>query len=124
MATSNRVIVGIKVKLVLNAKNGLRRVIFGLEKDTDGDDVKWVINFQLFEREKRSDEYADALVSLDVEVDTALHAKAEIAAKSGLTPPQVAHALGPAANDAAAAESGEIEQEEAAQTIQQTLKKK
>lgn len=40
MATNNHIIVPIKVKLVLNAKNGLRRVIFGLEKNTDGDAVK------------------------------------------------------------------------------------
>jgi hypothetical protein len=124
VATGKHIIVGIKVRLVLNAKNGLRRVLFGLEKDTEGEAVKWIINFQLFEREKRSDEYTDALVSLDVEVDSVLHAKAEIAAKSGLTPPQVAHALGPAANDALAAESGELEPEEAEATIQQTLKKK
>lgn len=125
MATgSNHVIVAIKVKLVLNAKNGLRRVIFGLEKDTEGDQVHWKIEFQVFERASKTDEYVDPLVSLDVEVDTALNAKAETAAKNGLTPGQAAHALGPAANDALAAKAGEIDQDEAGQTVQATLKKK
>lgn len=121
---SNHVIVAIKVKIELNAKNGLRRVIFGLEKDTDGDKVSWKINFQLFERDKKTDAYGDALVDLDVDVDAVLRNKAEGAAKNGLTPPQVAHALGSAASDAKAAANGEIEQAEAADTIQDTLKKK
>jgi hypothetical protein len=64
------------------------------------------------------------LVSLDVEVDVELHAKAEIAAQKGLTPGQAAHALGPAADDARAAEAGEIDEDEAHETIQATLRKK
>ena len=121
---SKHVIVAIKVKIELNAKNGLRRVIFGLEKDTDGDKIGWKINFQLFERDKKSDDYGDALVDLDVEVDAILQSKAEVAAKNGLTPPQVAHALGSAASDAKAAANGEIDQADADSTIQDTLKKK
>ena len=102
----------------------MRRVIFGLEKDaTSGKVVVWTINFQLFERAKKSDPFGDPIVSLDVEVDKALNAKAEKAAK-GLTAGQSAHALGPAAEDAKAAENGEIDQEDAEQTIQNTLKKK
>jgi hypothetical protein len=114
----------IKVDLVVNAKNGKRRVIFGLEKTTDGDDVEWIIHFQLFERESRNVEYTDPLVSLDVEVDATLHKKAETVATLGLTPAQSAHAEGPAAADALAASKGEIDESEAAETIQATLKKK
>ena len=112
-------IVGIKVKFELNARNGLRRVVFGLEKTTDGDRVHWTINFELFEREKKSESYADALVDLEVEVDTKLNAKAEKVAQSGLTPTQAAHALGPAADDAK--EAGE---DDAKETIQATLNQK
>ena len=121
---AKRVIVGIKVKFELNSKNGLRRVIFGLEKDTQGDDVLWKINFELFERDKKSDPYGDALINLDVEVDAKLNKKAENTAHNGLTPGQAAHALGPAAEDAKAAASGEIDQEEASDTVQATLSKK
>ena len=124
LGTVKHVIVGIKVHFELNAKNGLRRVIFGLEKDTDGDDVTWKINFQLFERDKKTDDYGDALVTLDVEVDTKLHGKAETAAKDGLTTGQAAHALGPAAEDAKAADAGDIDDEEAQDSVQATLRKK
>ena len=117
-------IIKLKVHFELNTPNGLRRVIFGLEKDaTSGTVVVWTINFQLFERAKKTDPFGDAIVTLDVEVDKTLQAKAEKAAK-GLTPGQSAHVLGPAADDAKAAEDGEIDQEEAQQTIQNTLKKK
>ena len=123
MATTATVI-KLKVNFQLNTPNGLRRVIFGLEKDaTSGTTVQWTINFQLFERAKKSDPFGDPLVSLDVEVDKALNAKAEKAAQ-GLTAGQSAHALGPAAEDAKAAEAGEIDQEDAEQTVQNTLKKK
>src|ERR1044072_1338687 len=112
MATKANVI-KLKVNFQLNTPNGLRRVLFGLEKDaTSGNVVVWTINFQLFERAKRTDPYTDPIVSLDVEVDKALNAKAEKAAQ-GLSAGQSAHALGPAAEDAKAAENGEIDQEDA-----------
>ena len=119
-----RIVVGIKVKFELNSKNGLRRVIFGLEKDTQADDIIWKINFELFERIKKSEPYGDALIDLDVEVDTQLNKKAEDTAHNGLTPGQAAHALGPAADDAKAAANGELEKDEASDTVQATLKKK
>lgn len=123
MATKANVI-KLKVNFQLNTPNGLRRVLFGLEKDaTSGNVVVWTINFQLFERAKRTDPYTDPIVSLDVEVDKALNAKAEKAAQ-GLSAGQSAHALGPAAEDAKAAENGEIDQSDAQDTIQNTLKKR
>lgn len=123
MATTPNVI-KLKVHFELNTPNGLRRVIFGLSKDASSEKiVTWTIDFQLFERAKKSDPYGDAIVTLNVEVDKALNSKAEKAAK-GLTAGQSAHALGPAADDAKAAEDGEIDPEDAQQTIQNTLKKK
>ena len=122
MATPN--VIKLKVHFELNTPNGLRRVIFGLSKDaSSGTTVIWTIDFQLFERSKKSDPYGDAIVTLNVEVDKALNSKAEKAAK-GLTAAQSAHALGPAADDAKAAEAGDIDEEEAQETIQNTLKKK
>ena len=123
MATTANII-KLKVHFELNTPNGLRRVIFGLSKDaSSGKTVTWTIDFQLFERAKKSDPYGDAIVTLNVEVDKALNSKAEKAAK-GLTAGQSAHALGPAADDAKAAEAGEIDEEEAQETVQNTLKKK
>lgn len=117
-------IIKLKVHFELNTPNGLRKVIFGLEKDaTSGTVVRWQIDFQLFERSKKTDPWGDAIVTLNVEVDKALFPKAEKAAQ-GLSPGQSAHALGPAADDARAAADGEIDEEEAQDTIQNTLKKK
>ena len=122
MATTSNII-KLKVDFQLNTPNGLRRVIFGLEKDaTSGTTVVWTINFQLFERTKNTDPYGDAIVTLNVEVDKALNEKAE-SASQGLTPAQSAHALGPAAEDAKAAQDGEIDESEAQQTVQNTLNK-
>jgi hypothetical protein len=123
MATKSNVI-KLKVHFELNTPNGLRKVIFGLSKDaSSGKIVTWTIDFQLFERSKKSESFGDAIVTLNVAVDKALNAKAEKAAK-GLTAGQSAHALGPAADDAKAAAEGEIDEEEAQETIQNTLKKK
>jgi len=119
-----RIVIGIKVHFVLNTVDGLRRVIFGLEKDTQGTTIKWTINFQLFERQKKTDPFGDAIVAVDVEVDTALNQKADKTAQSKkLTPPQSAHALGPAADDAKAANAGDISLDDANDTIQDTLNK-
>jgi hypothetical protein len=123
-ALQQRVVIGIKVHFVLNTLDGLRRVIFGLEKDTQGTEIKWTINFQLFERQNKTDDFGDAIVDVDVEVDTDLHAKADATAHSNsLTPPQSAHAVGPAADDAKAAAAGDIDQSDANDTIQDTLNK-
>lgn len=120
--TVTSTIILIKVHFELNTPNGLRRVNFNMEKDTQGDIVTWKIDFQLFERKKKSDPFGDAIVTLNVEVKKELHDKAEKAAK-GLTAKQSAHALGPAAEDAKAAKAGEIEPEEAKGTVQETLNK-
>ena len=121
--TTISTVIKLKVQFELNTPNGLRRVIFGLCKDaTQTNVVSWTIDFQLFERAKKTDPFGDALVSLNVQVDKALNPKAEQCAQ-GLTAAQSAHALGPAADDARAAMVGEIDPQDAQQTIQNTLKK-
>ena len=123
-AKQKSTIIKLKVHFELNTPNGLRKVIFGLEKDaTAGNVVSWSIDFQLFERSKKSEPWGDAIVTLNVDVDKKLFPKAEKASQ-GLTPGQSAHALGPAADDAKAAADGEIDEEEAQETVQNTLKKK
>jgi hypothetical protein len=117
-------IIGIKVKFTIDSKDRLRRVVFGLEKSVEGDETTWTIDFQLFEREKKSEDFGDARVDLHVEVDSKLNGRAETAAKNGLTDGQAAHAIGPAADAASDAAAGEIDQEEADEAIQTTLKKK
>jgi hypothetical protein len=121
---AKRLVVAVKVKFEVNARNGLRRVLFSLEKDTDGDAIDWKIQFQLFERDSKTVPYDDPIVDLEIEVDTALNHKAQAMADNGMTPGQSAHALGPASEDAKAAANGEIDQSEADETVQATLKKK
>jgi hypothetical protein len=123
MATSSTVI-GIKVKFELITKDRLRKVMFGLEKNTVGNKVTWKIDFEMFEREKKTDPFGDAIVNVEIEVDKELHPKAEKVALTGMTAGQQAHALGPAADDQKAAEAGELPQAKADRTTQNTLKKK
>lgn len=121
---SNGTIIAIKVHFELNTPDRLRRVIFGFEKDTQDEEIIWKINFQLFERDKKTDAFGDAIVILDVEVDEVLHPKAEKAAINGLTPGQSAHALGPAADDAKAVQDGDLDEDDAKQSVQATLRKR
>ena len=113
-------ILSLKVNIELDTLDQLRKVMFGLEKDTDGSNVAWTIHFQLQERETESDRFTN-LVTLDVTVDETLHPAAEIAAKDGLTTSQSAHALGPAADDAKDSTTGDLDPADARQTVQKTL---
>jgi hypothetical protein len=117
-------IVAIKVNFELITKDKLRRVKFGLEKETQGMLVSWKINFDLFEREKKTDAWGDAMVHVDIQVDKELQPKAEKIALTGMTAGQQAHALGPAADDQKLALEGQISQDDANQTTQATLKKR
>jgi len=123
MANTSTVI-AIKVHFDLITNDKLRKVVFGLEKDTQGTKVIWKINFDLFERDKKTDPFGEAIVHVDIEVDKVLQPKAEKMALSGMTAGQQAHALGPAADDQKLAQDGEIPQEDADATTQATLKKK
>ncbi len=122
-------VIAVKVKFELFTPNGLRHVIFGLEKDTKpgaGTEqlVVWLIHFQLFERAQKTDPWGDPIVTLDVEVDKALQPKADATSKKkALSAGQTAQVLGPASDDAKDAKAGVIDQSEADQTIKNTLKK-
>ena len=116
-----RQVVKIHVKFTLNTPDGLRRVIFDLEKDTADDGaVSWKITFQLFERDKKSDPFGDAIVDLLVEVDSKLNAKAQAMADNGMTPNQAAFASGPAADTA---KDAAVSDAKKAATVQNTFKK-
>jgi hypothetical protein len=114
--------VALKISFTLTTPDGLRQISFGLEKDTDGASVQWTITFVLCERADPCKPFGDPIVSLSVFVAPPLHAKAQaVADANGLTPAQTAHATGPAADAAKAAQAGTIPQAVAKQSIQQTL---
>lgn len=116
-------IVSISVQFELDTPDGLKKIVFGLEKDTDTDqNSTWTIHFALSERTDTTKDF-QLVVSLDVKVKTALFGAAEATAKSGLTPNQAAFAMGPAASAANAAQAGTIPTAVANNTIQKTLTK-
>jgi hypothetical protein len=117
-------VVNIDVKFTLNTSDGLRKVAFELKKETSDDgSVTWTITFQLFERAKKTDDFGDPLVDLEVDIQSSLNSKAETMANNGMTTKQAAYAIGPAADTAKDAEAGEIPEDKAKTAVQNTLKK-
>ena len=100
IAKPKKEIIKIHVKFTLNTPDGLRRVVFELEKTNEDDTAHWKIVFQLFERAKKNDPFGDAIVDLLVEVDTKLNKKAQKMADEGMTTSQAAYAMGPGADKA------------------------
>jgi hypothetical protein len=77
----------------------------------------------LYERTNAAASFGDPVVSLNVFVAVALHANAQAAVdNNGLTPAQTAHATGPAADAAKAAQAGTMPAPLANNIIQNTLK--
>src|SRR5262245_16130547 len=74
--------IAIQVTFDLNTPDGLRKVHFGLEKDVVGTDIIWKICFTLFERANTTVAFGDPIVSLSVQVDPALNARANQAVKA------------------------------------------
>lgn len=117
------VIVSISVAFELDTPDGLKKINFGLEKDTDDDqNATWTIHFALSERTDTTKDFAQ-VVSLDVTVKTTLFGAAETTAKNGLTPNQAAFAMGPAAAATKAAKAGTIPAALANNTVQKVLTK-
>jgi len=121
---AQREIVKIHVRFTLNTADGLRRVLFDLEKDSlNAGEIDWKIQFQVFERVKKSEAFGDPLVDLELDVDTKLNKQAETIANDGMTPSQAAFAIGPAADTAKDAKTGAADDDEARATVLKTLKK-
>jgi hypothetical protein len=120
--SSSALPIALKVSFTLNTPDGLRQIFFELEKGVEGVKVNWTITFKLCERGDPQNPFGEPVVSLHVFVASTLHANAERAAQHGLTPPQTAHATGPAANAAIAAQAGTIPLPVCHKIIQDTLK--
>jgi len=124
-ALGKQSIVGISVRLELNSRDELRRVIFTLSKDTlPKNKTKWKIGFELFERAKKSEDFVK-LIDLDVDVTTRNVKNAELVAqRKKLTVKQSAHAIGTAADLAKAAAKDEVPVEIAKESAEATLAQK
>lgn len=117
----------ISVDIEVLTKDRLRKVVFGLDKTTsDAGEPTWTINFELFERAKKDEEFGDAIVSLDAVVVKKANVQQaeETATAGGLTKPQADHALGPGAVDAKRFKEGKISREKAEATVQRILAKR
>lgn len=117
----------ISIDIEVMTRDRLRKVVFGLNKQTaDSGDVTWTIDFKLFERDTKTDDFGDPLVKLDaVVVKKANFDKAQATAVAGkFTAAQTEHALGPAAVDAKRFQDGKIPQEKAEATAERTIAKR
>jgi hypothetical protein len=82
-------IVSVHVIVDVVSKDGLRKFCFGLDKSTDKDDEEdWAIHFDLFERASRSDEFAEAVVHVDLDVKAKNFEKAQLTAEKGFNATQ------------------------------------
>lgn len=115
-------IAGLRVRFELGARNGLRRVVFAMEKNNKANGlVTWVVQFQLFERKARVDGWTQ-IADLRVELDTRQNAQAAAVAAKGLSDEQTARAIGPAADDARAAKRGEITLKDAHDSVRDIVR--
>ena len=122
MAT--RTVKSISVDLEVMTTDRLKKIIFGLDKSTEGEEVHWVIEFQFLQRDKRTDPFGDPLVKLAIDVRKTNNEFAEETAMKGLNSPQSAHLLGAGLTDAQRLREGKITEERAAATVQRTLPKR
>jgi hypothetical protein len=114
----------ISVDLEVMTKDRLKRIVFGLDKTPEGEDVKWLITFEFYERDDKNDEFGEALVKLNVDVRTKNHDAAEQTARKGLNTPQAEHLLGPVAIDTKRLKAGKIKEEKLASTVEKTIEKR
>jgi hypothetical protein len=121
---STKTIKSISVDLEVMTTDRLKKIVFGLDKSTEDEEVRWVIEFQFLQRDKKTDPFGDPLVKLSIDVKKSNHEAAEETASKGLNSAQAAHLLGPGVTDAQRLKEGKITEDKAAATVQRTLPKR
>ena len=86
-------VVAITVTLEVMTPDMLKKIVFGFTKGAVQGVETWTIDFELYTRDKKSDEFGAALVDLHVEVKTKNQQLAEETALNGLNRAQVKHAI-------------------------------
>jgi hypothetical protein len=111
-ATKKKNIVSVAVDLEVLTNDKLRKLIFGLKKNTEGELVKWRIDFELLDREKKSEAFERAVfISVDLDVKKAPVTKLEATVEKGLDSRQVAYAETVVSRNATRLERKEITEE-------------
>ena len=101
--------------------DGLKRMIFGFTKGTSKGLETWTIAFELYTREKKTDEFGDSLVKLDVKVDAKHNKLAEITAAKGMNRSQVKHAITCTALTAETLKKGKTTKQRADKAVEDVL---
>ena len=120
---SKRQIVAISVSLKVTTPDQLKKIIFGLTKGTKSGATSWTINFELYDRKKKADSFAE-VIALKIDVNVNSDNLAEETADKGLNRPQVEHLITRAAPAASALKQGKISKKQALRTIESTLQKR
>lgn len=102
----------------------LKKIIFGLDKSVEDEEVHWVIEFQFLQRDKKTDPFGDPLVKLIIDVKKSNERAAEETAAKGLNNPQATHLLGQGLTDTQRFREGKIPEARLAATVQRTLPKR
>lgn len=114
----------ISVDLEVMTADRLKKVIFGLDKEVDAEEIHWTITFQLLSREKKTDEFGDPLVKLTVDVKENHNDLAEETATKGLNSSQSEHLLGPGVAAAEKLHAGTTTEDKAGAVVERTLPKR
>ena len=114
----------ISVDLEVMTTDRLKKVIFGLDKSSDTEGVHWVIEFQFLQRDRKTQEFGDPLVKLNIDVKKAHNAAAEETALKGLNSAQAEHLLGPAMIALQRLNEGKTTEDKVAATVERTLPKR
>ena len=102
----------------------LKKIIFGLDKSIEDEEIQWVIEFQFLQRDNKTDPFGDPLVKLSIDVKKSNEQAAEETASKGLNNPQASHLLGPGLADTQRFRDGKIPEDKLAATVQRTLPKR
>ena len=88
MATTEKQLIHLKVTFTVITSDNLKKIVFGLTKDTKDGNETWTINFALSDKQKATDADFSPRVTADIELELALHQLAEETATDGLNDTQ------------------------------------
>lgn len=121
-AASNTTTLIPSTEFTLITPDGRRKVAVSLGKDSDGTETNWIICFILYEKQAGATTFREPTITLNVPVPSTLSSNAQFVAQNGLTCPQAAHAIGPAADAAQSVARGTGSRLAVVTSIQNSLK--
>ncbi len=125
-AATKKVLVALSVRIDVLTASKLKKFSFQLDKTTPEDQKeKWSITFDLFEREKKGDEFKDALIHVVIDVSLANAAKTEkTALADDFTVKQTQYVLTIVAAAAKQLKAGAITQDQFNTIVEATMAKR